>query len=1307
MKPSLLLATLSALALCATVLATGCASSERMNRLGWDSSSYSAPKASRISGGKYDEAVVSLRTPVGLQDRQVNVWPFCTVNSRYVSILWPFIDWDDFGMAVRPFYNREGNDASILFPLSSWNPQDGEGWALNVYWDPEYYGAFPLFHVGREPDTFWFAGPFVGNGRGFGFVPLCYFGERFRFTGPLWWVKDDLAATMPDDRWLPFSCGFFPLFWKFGDSHALFPLYLKTQDSFYSPLLWMEKDINREGDLVWTDGHYMLLGHWHDDWKHHGFFPFYDIDGNDLATNWIGLWWWKHNKPEHCGLFPFAWFNTNSGEIFPFAKWEKRTATRMDGSEEEWTEGDFLLLGYWNRTAWGFFPFFRGSSADSDMKYIGPLWWAYDEQEREYGFFPFFRVERQEGDTNRSYLFPVYSWEKDRYGSKFKSIPFSRKDYDYPEHRATTAEHGRRYLIYETFEKRGNIFNGERERDDYLSRWDFSPSFLADKKALMKDEDLTEEEAGRKLRDEVVAHTETRTTALHPFFEWTRSDDDSRELSFLLYLLDFERAKDSSSTSLLWHILYSSGSETEKDAFGLETTSDYACALGAFPYWSRETCVQPDKENPSPDGFGNGTYIEMFLSDCIHMLLKRALIEDGSEESREWSRNVLNEFTGKRYLPKEPAASEASATTMSDATANANNSAAPGSSSGSNSFASLEMAGNMKSAAPGAIPTAANKSVPGKEKLRSIIEGLRNEDVIRACGMDRAISGEMTAEEAEKTAKLLMDAVVQNRQRDGKYAETTRVFFPFFAGDWEKMEKDGAETPVSTEFLTPLTYTSNDRDKSSTNVLLGILGDWESRTYVRHLNGHDNTKTSFSTLGLIRTSTKIEPRTRWHGYFDGFDSLVKRIQAPVPGDNPVLAAFRDLLITEECDQLLDDYSISIISPFRDCIKRYRDGKRTEADGQALIAELTKLDNEYFWRYDVEDTSSGFYPFFFWNTVRADRNGEKIGSSNSWFVLPLLSGGSSNPEGSSLGILCPLIYYGATKTPQQFGDPGFGPNFIPSGIDLTLPPPEKIMPADANVLKASHDGDPVRGRTDHYALFLVGSSSEQFAQWKPEANPLVQEIYQELSRLTRDFHQSYSPTAYYCSTLTPAEIAAQAKKAAARDGSISVKDYEKKILSDSFGKGYDLIRKNMEKLGMKPFDPDTPLKDSFEALRREIAEQYIQMCTVTGFNTGWSLLSSSFECEETGDYQTNVLFGLGANSQKLGAKEHRSILGYLYNMDTDGVNTRKFIFPFITTKEAPGFHEWSFLGGLFERSEENGKTGGRIFFFPYGNRPGKK
>ena len=293
---------LSVLALLAALLASSCASSERMNRIGWDSDAYSAPKSSRISGGRFDDAVASLRTPVGLQDRQVNVWPFCTVNSRYVSILWPFIDWDDFGMAVRPFYNQEGNDCSILFPLSSWNTVDGDGWALNTYWDEDCFGMFPLFHVGREPGSFWFAGPFLGDKDSFGVLPLFFFGEDLGIVGPVWWDRSDMS-TMPETPLLPFACGFFPLFWKVADTNAILPLYLKTPDSFYSLPLWMEKGVDDEGKTCWSDGQYMLLGYWRSGWKRHGFFPFYSIDKGESEFNHVLLWWWEHNSPD-CGLFP-------------------------------------------------------------------------------------------------------------------------------------------------------------------------------------------------------------------------------------------------------------------------------------------------------------------------------------------------------------------------------------------------------------------------------------------------------------------------------------------------------------------------------------------------------------------------------------------------------------------------------------------------------------------------------------------------------------------------------------------------------------------------------------------------------------------------------------------------------------------------------------------------------------------------------------------------------------------------------------------------------------------------------------------
>ena len=1216
---------LSLLALLAALLASSCASSERMNRISWDSDSYSAPKSSRISGGKFDDAVATLRTPVGLKDRQVNVWPFCTVNSRYVSIMWPFIDWDDFGMAVRPFYNQEGNDCSILFPLSSWNTVDGDGWALNAYWNKKYYGMFPLFHVGKAPDGFWFAGPIFGNGRHAGLFPVFYLGEDLGFVGPVWWENDP-----PEDE--PRDFGFFPLFWKYDSGSSLFPLYIKTGNHFLSPLLWMNRGKDENGESVWKNGHYLFLGYWDDNWKNHGFFPFYDIDYGDNSLNWITLWWWRHNSPD-CGLFPFAWFRENGGEIFPFAKWEKRSATGMNGEEETWTEGDILLLGYWGRHAYGVFPFFRGSSAEEDMKYVGPLWWAYDEDEREYGFFPFFRVEREKGETNRSYLFPAYSWEKDRYGSEFTSIPFSREDYEYPAYRATTSVHGRRYLIYASHEKTGNRFKAAFERDDYIPRWGYSPSYLEDVKTRMREDDLTSEEAVKEESDAIASKWETRTTALHPFYEWTTSNEGERDLRLLFYLFGFDRDRDSSSNWLLWHILFTSGSDRSRDSYGSTRTSSYTNILGIFPYCFRDT-EAADGSTFYPDR------VRGYVDDCIELLLRRALMEDDSEESVQWSQDLYIDYVGKKYIP--------------------NSRSVP-----------LPMVDDKPLMTSDGVEA---KSVTVIERggLAQIIPGIPNEEVFRVCGMDRALSGEMTAQEAEDMAKRLMGAILKLHDRGGTNVQTRYGFFPLFGVSRTVCEKDGETKPVSTSVLTPLTYTSIEEDESSTKVLLGILADSSGETHFRHANGHTARDDSFSSLALIRTSTECRPRTR--GSVETLNEFAELLlERSAADDDPVSAAFWNLRVTAACNRTMKQYA-----RFRDIVSSvtaYRDGARSAADTQSMIDSIVRWENDYFWEGDEVSTSSGFYPFFFWSKDALDRDGELSNISRSWFVLPLLSGGSSSPEGSSLGILCPLLYFGAT---QQH--------------DEAIPEPFRIMQADANSLRASHTGFPVRGRSDRYAMFMFNSSEETFLQWKPGTPQEIPVIYGSMYNLYHSNGFSEISDAEL-DQMTFAELLAIPE-----DRNDPGPTQFRRILNSTIAL--------MEKARMKPFDRNAPLRETLAARLRELAAEHLMTRTISGFNTGSGILSSSFSCEETGDYQTKVLFGLGANSQKFGEKEHRSILGYLYNMDTDGVNTRKFIFPFITTKDAPGFHEWSFLGGLFERSVEDGKSGGRIFFFPYGNRPGK-
>ena len=142
-------------------LLAGCASSERMMRTsGGVFQDYSAPTKSRLTSGKFPEKAVhpahtkrdQRQELGGIHDTLINVWPFFFRNRDYISCLWPMIDADPYGFAVRPFYNQEGDDYSILFPLTAWNPAKGHGWVFNTYWNREtgLAGVFPLFHHSPE-----------------------------------------------------------------------------------------------------------------------------------------------------------------------------------------------------------------------------------------------------------------------------------------------------------------------------------------------------------------------------------------------------------------------------------------------------------------------------------------------------------------------------------------------------------------------------------------------------------------------------------------------------------------------------------------------------------------------------------------------------------------------------------------------------------------------------------------------------------------------------------------------------------------------------------------------------------------------------------------------------------------------------------------------------------------------------------------------------------------------------------------------------------------------------------------------------
>ncbi|MBR1951295.1 MAG: hypothetical protein IKA32_01870 [Lentisphaeria bacterium] len=129
----------------------GCASSERMARLsGGVVQEYSVPGKHRLRSVKFQKKTASFS---GEENKKrsdfaekslVNIWPFFFRSDDYYSVLWPFFDYDPYGLAVRPFFNKEGDDYSILFPLSSWNVASKDGWVTFLYWEKDRIGFFPL-----------------------------------------------------------------------------------------------------------------------------------------------------------------------------------------------------------------------------------------------------------------------------------------------------------------------------------------------------------------------------------------------------------------------------------------------------------------------------------------------------------------------------------------------------------------------------------------------------------------------------------------------------------------------------------------------------------------------------------------------------------------------------------------------------------------------------------------------------------------------------------------------------------------------------------------------------------------------------------------------------------------------------------------------------------------------------------------------------------------------------------------------------------------------------------------------------------
>jgi hypothetical protein len=162
----------------------------------------------------------------------VNLFPFYYKEGKRQSILFPLIDIDDRGFAVRPFYHRDGKEQGILWPLCAFN--DKEGWVGPYYWKgKENFGLLPFFIHDDEFvwifPTSWYSKKY-GN---YAVLPLFAKNKYFLWVFPASWYSNE-----NDFGVLPLFCKSGDLLWignvfKTKDMFLVFPIYGQGKDWTY------------------------------------------------------------------------------------------------------------------------------------------------------------------------------------------------------------------------------------------------------------------------------------------------------------------------------------------------------------------------------------------------------------------------------------------------------------------------------------------------------------------------------------------------------------------------------------------------------------------------------------------------------------------------------------------------------------------------------------------------------------------------------------------------------------------------------------------------------------------------------------------------------------------------------------------------------------------------------------------------------------------------------------------------------------------------------------------------------------------
>jgi hypothetical protein len=316
--------------------------------------------------------------PQGPPEKRVNLWPLAYYHEPALSVLWPFGEWTDDHVALRPLgsvykLDKPNQNWCLAWPMVDLDFDSHEYQVIPFFWGKDHFVAAPI--------VWWYEDTKA-------IFPVVWWKDGFTVFPFAWYQKDDYLALLPFWYYYDYGKGHY-------DAHALWPL-----------VEVLNKE-NKTGWRVWPFvGHYTEGGRRYD----YALWPLchYARDGDEITRVAVPFYFEQGDKNKGWWLLlPLAYRSKDGKDstlITPLWSEGKR-------GEENWK----LLV-----------PFFYQSAdpANATEKLITPLWSEGKRgTERWQALIPLFYHEADASKGTQTLVTPLLARSKSPERTEWTAVP--------------------------------------------------------------------------------------------------------------------------------------------------------------------------------------------------------------------------------------------------------------------------------------------------------------------------------------------------------------------------------------------------------------------------------------------------------------------------------------------------------------------------------------------------------------------------------------------------------------------------------------------------------------------------------------------------------------------------------------------------------------------------------------------------------------------------------------------------------------------------------------------------------------------